>query len=171
MVPDGRERPTSTGDPRRDGDIGLEPRASVPERASPSRKSPDGEAEARTERRVRALENPLDVRPRPDPRFVRLEVRNPAHGTRYDVLLPSFPDREGGFCTCTDFARRGIGTCKHLESAWLWAAEHPEGPGPTPKEASHAADWAEIDRRLRAQGRSRALDPIRYRLAGSALFE
>ncbi|MCI4339848.1 MAG: hypothetical protein L3J73_01075, partial [Thermoplasmata archaeon] len=89
----------------------------MPGPASRSRRPSEGDEEARTQRRVRALESPLDVRPRPDGRFVRLEVRNPVPGTRYDVLLPAFPDRSGGFCTCTDFARRGIGTCKHLEAA------------------------------------------------------
>ena len=29
--------------------------------------------------------------------------------TRYRVFLPGYPDRDGALCTCTDFARRGIG--------------------------------------------------------------
>ena len=102
---------------------------------------------------------------------MRLEVRNPVPGTRYDVLLPEFPLRSGGLCTCTDFARRGIGTCKHLEAAWLWLEAHPEGPPPAPPEGSESATWSEIDQRLRAAARSTKPDPIRYRLAGATLLE
>jgi hypothetical protein len=135
------------------------------------RPPPETQEQARTDRRVRALENPLDVRLRFDPRFVRLEVRNPAHDTRYDVVLPTYPEREGGFCTCTDFARRGIGTCKHLEAAWLWVAEHyPEIP-PLPSEPSRSSEWAAIDQGLKAQARSRAPDPLRFRIGGAALLE
>jgi len=144
----------------------------VPDRTPPPpRRRPGGDEEARAERRVRALENPLDVRPRPDPRFVRLEVRNPVHDTRYDVVLPAYPSRDGGFCTCTDFARRDIGTCKHLEAAWLWAEGHPQEVPAVPEERSHAAEWNDIDRRLKGQQRSRLADPLRYRLAGASLFE
>jgi len=122
------------------------------------------------ERRVRALESPLDVRPRPDDRFVRLEVRNPVHDTRYDVVLPAYPSREGGFCTCTDFARRGIGTCKHLESAWIWVTEHPsEVPFGGPN-AAPLPDWAEIDKALNVQAKSRLPDPVRLRIGGAALL-
>jgi hypothetical protein len=138
---------------------------------TPSRIPPEGEEQARAERRVRALENPLDVRVRPDARFVRLEVRNPVHDTRYDVVLPAYPEREGGFCTCTDFARRGIGTCKHLESAWLWIGQHPEEVPGRATEPTHAADWSEIDRCLKVQSKSRQPDPIRYRIGGAALLE
>ena len=131
--------------------------------------TPEEADRARAERRVRALETPLDVRPRPDPRFVRLEVRNPAHGTRYDVVLPAYPDREGGFCGCSDFGRRGIGTCKHLEAAWIWVTDHPDEvparvPGPDLGEV-----WEEIDRGLKQQARARQPDPVRYRIAGAVL--
>jgi len=143
----------------------------VPDRLRRSARTPPGEEDrARAERRVRAIESPLDVRPRPDPRFVRLEVRNPVHDTRYDVALPAYPEREGGFCSCTDFARRGIGTCKHLEAAWLWVQEHsPEIP-PRAEETPTAADWAAIDRALRLQGKSREADPLRVRIGGAALL-
>ena len=117
------------------------------------------------------METPLDVRPKPDGRFVRLEVRNPVHYTRYDVVLPAYPSREGGFCTCADFARRGIGTCKHLESAWLWAEGHASEVPEVPTEPSHAVEWTAIDRRLHRQAESRAPDPVRIRIGGSALFE
>ncbi|MCI4361112.1 MAG: hypothetical protein L3J91_05360 [Thermoplasmata archaeon] len=144
----------------------------MPERPRPPVPIPQGDRErARDERRVRALENPLDVRARPDERFVRLEVRNPVHGTRYDVVLPAYPGREGGFCTCTDFARRGIGTCKHLESVWLWVGEHADDVVVPPEKPRTPLDWAPIDRALKAQARSQLADPLRYRLAGAALFE
>ena len=143
----------------------MRPRPPAPARAE---KSP---AQARAERRVRALEEPLDVRARPDHRFLRVEVRNPAHGTRYEVVLPAYPDRSAGFCTCTDFARRGIGTCKHLESAYLWAEEHPEtaahrAPGPAMEPT-----WVEIDRRLRSAPKALVPAAQRIRKAGSVLSE
>jgi hypothetical protein len=126
--------------------------------------------ELRAERRTRALETPLDLRLRADPRFVHLEVRNPIRRTHYDVLFPAYPARDGGFCTCTDYARRGVGTCKHLEAAWLWLAEHPPAPTP-PAEPGEPVPglWDEVDRRLRGLGRSRLPEPIRVRWAGAAL--
>lgn len=154
-----------------DGDIGPGHPERVPDRALRSaRPPPEAEEQARTERRVRALENPLDVRIRADPRFVRLEVRNPVHDTRYDVLLPAYPEREGGFCTCTDFARRGVGTCKHLESAWLWVSEHFEEVPKLLPEPTHDPEWAVIDRALKTQAKSREPDPLRFRIGGAALL-
>jgi hypothetical protein len=109
------------------------------------------------------------VIPRPDPRFLRLEVRNPSRGTRYTVVFPTYPDRDGGFCTCTDFARRDLGTCKHLEAAWIWAREHADEAGaPRPPTPANRC-WAEIDRRLRASGRG-ALNPMTLRQPGAALL-
>jgi hypothetical protein len=136
----------------------------------PSRPPPaDGSADPAADRRARALEEPLDVTFRPDPRFLRVEVRNPSRGTRYTVVLPSFPAREGGFCTCTDFARRGLGTCKHLEAAWIWTGEHaPEANSPRPP-APVGRGWAEIDRRTRGTGKG-PLTPITLRLPGAALL-
>ncbi len=135
----------------------------------PPRSAPrEDPAEAATDRRTRALEEPLDVLVRPDPRFLRLEVRNPARGTRYTVVLPAYPSRDGGFCTCTDFARRDLGTCKHLEAAWIWASEHPEeASAPRPRPPPSRA-WPEIDRRLRMAGRG-PLTPTRLRAAGAVL--
>ncbi|HEY6239132.1 MAG TPA: hypothetical protein VIZ68_08115 [Thermoplasmata archaeon] len=128
--------------------------------------------ELRAERRVRALETPLDIRWRPDPRFVRLEVRNPVHRTRYEVLLPAFPEADPGFCTCTDFAKRGIGTCKHLEAVRLWLEDHPGEVSrlALPRGTAGRATWAEIDRRLRPSGRPRALDARRLRYPGAVLL-
>lgn len=120
-------------------------------------------------RRDRALELPLDVRVRPDRRFVRLEVRNPARRTRYDVLFPAYPDRANGFCTCPDFARRGLGTCKHLESGWLWLEEHGAPQGPEGEPPSERSVWEEIDRRARAAPRLDRPWPRRIRYAGTAL--
>lgn len=137
-------------------------------RPAPLRPREDA-VEAAADRRTRALEEPLDVLPRPDPRFLRWEVRNPTRGTRYTVVLPAYPVRDGGFCTCTDFARRDLGTCKHLEAAWIWAREHPEQAN-TPRPTVPAPrTWAEIDRRLRASSRG-PLTPATLRSAGAALL-
>ena len=139
-------------------------------RAGPREPPPD-RAEAVEERRTRALESPLDVRVRPDPRFLWLEVRNPVHQTHYDVLLPAFPGREHGMCTCPDFARRGFGTCKHLEAAWLWLQERPETPSfRAVEEASERAVWEEIDRRLKGAREGGWPSPQSVRYAGEALW-
>lgn len=98
------------------------------------------------ERRTRALAERLDVRLRRGSPYPRAEVRNPAHRTRYEVLFPAFPSRESAFCSCEDFARRGIGTCKHVEAAWLWLSEHPEA-AVAPATAAPPGLWEEIDRR------------------------
>jgi hypothetical protein len=95
------------------------------ERARRPPPSADVIREERRARRTRAVEEPLDVRPRDDLPFPSLEVSNPLHQTRYRVLLPGYPARDGAMCTCTDFARRGIGTCKHLEAGWIWLEANP----------------------------------------------
>jgi hypothetical protein len=139
------------------------------DRPRPSPAPPADPEGARADRRTRALEESLDIRLRPDARFVRLEVRNPVHRTRYDVLLPAYPARDGAFCTCTDFARRGIGTCKHLEAAWIWAGPH--GGEIAEARASTGRDpgWEEVDRRSRALPKLRLPWPLRIRYAGDAL--
>lgn len=121
-------------------------------------------------RRERALETPLDVRWRSDARFVHLDVRNPLHKSHYDVLFPAYPSREFGFCTCTDFAKRDLGTCKHLEAAWLWLKERGVGAEPLPEEPSERPVWEEIDRRLRAAPQLDRPLPLRIRYAGDALL-
>jgi hypothetical protein len=111
-------------------------------------------AEARAERRARSLEEPLDIRLTVRDPYPILEVRNPIHRTAYLVLLPEFPSDALRLCTCTDFARRGLGTCKHVEAAFRWLSFHPnEAPpaGSGPPERS-AVVWPEIDRRLQAAG-------------------
>ena len=121
-------------------------------------------------RRERAIETPLDVRWRDDPRFVHLDVRNPLHKSHYDVLFPAYPSREFGFCTCTDFAKRDLGTCKHLEAAWLWLEERAGTLAPLPEAPSERAVWEEIDRRLRAAPRLDRPLPLRVRYGGDALL-
>jgi hypothetical protein len=124
------------------------------------------------DRRSRALEEPLDVRRRPAP-YPQFEVRNPLHGTSYRVMLPEFPRRASELCTCTDFARRGLGTCKHIEAAYRWASDHATEPASPPSSArpgpSPESVWKEIDRRLAAPGAGPA--PQRLRRPGAALFE
>lgn len=102
------------------------------------------------ERRLRAVAEPLDVEAASLNPYPRLAVRNPVRRTQYLALFPGYPDREPALCTCTDYARRGLGNCKHLEAAWRWLRsasrkeEPAEPPTPTPDEGL----WAEIDRRL-----------------------
>lgn len=126
------------------------------------------------ERRVRAVEEPLDVRLRTAAVYPALEVRNPLHGTVYLVLLPEFPSTEAAFCTCTDFARRGLGTCKHIEAGHRWLRGHPGAtplipPGRLPRYG--AGVWREIDRRLAALPNDAGPESRRYRRPGRALFE
>jgi len=126
-----------------------------------------------SERRSRALEEPLDLRLRQREPFPIVEVRNPLHRTAYLVLRPAFPDRVPALCTCTDFARRGLGTCKHIEAAEPWLKNHPDvkptltpTPGPSP-----ASLWREIDRRLERASTSNRPASLRFREAGDVLFE
>lgn len=52
-------------------------------------------------------------------------------------------------CTCTDFSRSGLGTCKHVEAAFRWIHAHPqEAADPDPGASEPAPDWKEIDRRI-----------------------
>ena len=139
-----------------------------------SRERPPEElADELSERRSRALEEPLDLRLRQREPYPVIEVRNPLHQTAYLVLRPGFPDLTPALCTCTDFARRGLGTCKHIEAANRWLANHPNAaPTPAPKPAPPVSPlWTEIDRRV-----ERSSDParpmsLRVRYAGAALFD
>ncbi len=118
------------------------------------------------------MEEVLDVRlVRTEP-VVELEVRNPQHHTRYRVFLPEAPGRGAALCTCIDFARRGLGTCKHVEAAVAGLDRGALGT-PTGRPGSHvSADerWKEVDRRLAGLGPEvrdiRAVEHV-----GSALFE
>ena len=124
------------------------------------------------ERRSRAVEEPLDVLLLARAPFPLLEVRNPLHRTDYRVMLPDFPERAVALCTCSDFARRGLGTCKHIEAAARWLERHPAalaaGPGPT---ADPETVWAEIDRRTDSPSRTPLPDSLEWRRAGATLYE
>ncbi len=121
------------------------------------------------ERRTRALEEPLDVRLVAREPFLRLEVRNPLHGTAYLVLMPGYPRAGVALCTCTDFARRDLGTCKHVEAATRWLPAHPDARplGGRVEAVDFPAVWAEVDRQvgaLTARSTARAI-----RAAGQVL--
>ncbi len=128
------------------------------------------DVEAAAQRRSRAIESPLDVRWRGDARFVHLVVRNPAHQSHYDVVFPAHPTREHAFCTCADFARRGLGTCKHVEAAWLWLEDRAGDRSERPEPPSQRAVWDEVDRRQRALPRLRLPAPLALRYPGEALL-
>jgi hypothetical protein len=137
-------------------------------RRSATRPTRAEERDAVAERRSRALEEPLAIRAREGAPYPLLEVRNPLHGTAYLVMLPSFPAREAELCTCTDFARRGLGTCKHIEAGYRWRQAHrPEPPAEPPAPAE--SRWKEIDRRVASPGAGP--DSLRLRRAGRVLFE
>jgi len=139
-------------------------------RPTPDRVSPGDAREAVAERRSRSLEEPLDVRRRAEAPYPLLEVRNPLHGTVYVAMLPEFPARTSELCTCVDFARRGLGTCKHLEAAFRWMTDHP-GPSGSPPDVAGVAGrvWREVDRRVGAPRSGPAFRAVRR--AGAALFE
>jgi hypothetical protein len=125
-------------------------------------------------RRLRAREELLDVRVDERPPFPLLEVSNPLRGTHYRVYAPAYPSWEAASCDCTDFARRGLGTCKHLEAARAWAAERPEAlhPTRTARDPEVAAVWKAIDARLGAAGSRRSRPAAqRWREPGAALYE
>jgi hypothetical protein len=126
------------------------------------------------ERKARSIEEPLDVRLRVARPYPLLEVRNPVHGTVYLVMLPEFPGRASALCTCTDFARRGLGTCKHIEAGIRWIEANPDA---TPLMTVEVVGprlvsvWKEVDRRL-ASSTTDPTSPSRaWRRAGSALYE
>lgn len=140
----------------------------------PARPSPGQEAEAVASRRLRAVEEPLDVRLRYREPGLELEVRNPVHRTSYRVFFPAYHSRDAALCTCTDFARRGLGTCKHLEAAWEWLSRLPElpkapsRPGPSvPTEAL----WKAVESRVAELGRSPPKEIRDLERAGRALVE
>jgi hypothetical protein len=143
-------------------------------RPAPRRETPRPSREAIAERRLRSLEESLDVRWAAAAPYPRLEVRNPAHRTHYLVLVPLYPAEEPAFCTCTDFARRGLGTCKHIEAAlrWLRMPERPDPPVVPTGPAQPRRDlWAEIDQRSRELGRGPRDDVRALARPGALLFE
>jgi hypothetical protein len=139
-------------------------------RADPRARS---DPEAVRERRARALEEPLDTHLRSRTPFDLLEVRNPIHRTVYLVMLPEFPSRTSALCTCTDFARRGLGTCKHIEAAARWLAEHPDATPLAPPNAGAVKTgrlWRKIDAAIASATREPSTDARRLRRAGAALL-
>ncbi|HZY91572.1 MAG TPA: hypothetical protein VFG07_02175 [Thermoplasmata archaeon] len=131
----------------------------------------EGPADETGARRRRAVEEPLDYVAQETSPIVVLRVRNPLHGTQYQIYLPAYPSRDWALCTCPDFARRGLGTCKHLEGTGRWIAEHPVlEPRPRPPSPDVGARWAEIDRR-RAVLNAATADGPALRSIGAALFD
>jgi hypothetical protein len=135
--------------------------------------TPAEDRAAVADRRTRALEEPLDVRLRTRDPYPILEVRNPLHGTLYLVLLPEHPERTSSLCTCTDFARRGLGTCKHLEAGVRWLRAHEDTtPLQSVRSGPRSAPvWKEIDRRLASAPGTAGPESLRIRRPGAALFE
>ncbi len=132
----------------------------------------DEEAEARASRRVRAAEEPLDVRVRSTEPYVELEVRNPLHQTSYRVFFPTYPSRDAALCTCADFARRGLGTCKHLEAADAWLGRHPTlEPAPRSGGPDATAVWREVDHRSAGRARDGPRDIRELEAVGRALID
>jgi len=142
----------------------------------PRDRAPAGAADdpvaARAARKIRSLEEPLDVRLVAVEPYYLLEVRNPTHRTAYLVLLPEHPRPGVSLCTCTDFARRGLGTCKHIESALHWLAGHPDAtPPPRSSPAPRLPDpWIEIERRVEDVGTDRRLTRRSLARPGEALL-
>jgi hypothetical protein len=139
-------------------------RASAPHAPGPS---PEELSRAR---RTRALEEPLDVRPRIGSFYAEFEVRNPRHATRYAVFLPEFPGKSGALCNCTDFGRRGLGTCKHIESVLLWMSENSGSGHPQPAPFDGRASWAHIDAAIERLVGDALVDPLSVRTPGFALI-
>ncbi len=125
------------------------------------------------ERRFRALAEPLDVRWVSAEPYPAVEVRNPVRRTAYLTLWPGYPERDPALCTCTDFARRGLGDCKHLEAAWRWLGRPSPPPeaGRGPEREDIARVWEEIDRRLGTLPPASERDIRRVSEPGRALFE
>jgi hypothetical protein len=120
------------------------------------------------------MEEPLDVRLRTANPYPLLEVRNPMHGTEYLVMLPEYPARSSALCTCTDFAKRGLGTCKHIEAGICWLGEHPDARPARPfgrESVPTARLWKRLDQRLNAVAPDRMPPGRRWRRAGAVLFE
>jgi hypothetical protein len=142
---------------------------------APRPRTPDAEdlADELSERRSRALEEPLDLRLVQREPYPLVEVRNPLHRTAYLVMRPTYPERVPALCTCADFARRGLGTCKHIEAADRWLANQPDAAAPalTKPPVPPSAVWNEIDRRLERGARGPRPASLRVREAGAALFE
>jgi len=89
-------------------------------------------------------------------------------------MLPEFPSGSSALCTCTDFARRGLGSCKHIVAADRWFRANPEAPAggkeiESPRRLSEV--WREIDRRLADLDSARRADVRKITRPGAALYE
>lgn len=103
-----------------------------------------------------------------------LAVRNPIHGTGYLVLLPAFPSPDYALCTCADFARRGLGTCKHIEAGYRWLTQHPDARPLLPPARSFARKsgvWRQVDHALASRTTDFGPESLTWRRAGRLLFE
>ncbi|MHB1931690.1 MAG: hypothetical protein ACYCPV_01695 [Thermoplasmata archaeon] len=89
--------------------------------------SATSDSEARAERRSRSIEEPMAVALLSREPYPSLEVRNPLHRTIYRVYFPEGSAQGLGLCTCPDFSRRDLGTCKHIEAAGRHLRMHPQG--------------------------------------------
>ncbi len=132
--------------------------------------------EALDERRRRSVEEPLDVRLRVGETYPILSVRNPLHGTEYLVLWPTYPSPEVTLCTCTDYARRGLGRCKHIEAALRWMESHPGerlvGPRGTRWTARPGPGlWKRVDRAIKDRAKDPSPASLAVRKPGRLLFE
>jgi hypothetical protein len=134
--------------------------------------SAEARSSATAARRARAHEGLFDIRPVPGVPYLALEVANPIRGSRYQVHLPAYPDPEPAICECTDFARRGLGTCKHLEAVRLWLQENPgAGPGETLSPWPRTpAFWRELDALELSRRRDPAPASIAWRRPGALLY-
>ncbi len=94
-------------------------------------------------------------------------------GTVYSVLVPEYPSRESAMCSCPDFGRRGLGTCKHVEASLLWLEEHRAEAAPDPAAldpASVEECWKEIDRQIDRVNSDAHPSPLTVRVPGSILY-
>lgn len=123
----------------------------------------------RYDRFSRSVTEHLRVRPVPGYPFWVLTVRNPVHHTQYQVTLAEYPQEESQFCSCVDFARKAIGTCKHIEAARAWLGGQPELRLAAVPPRGAPALWKAIDRSVRTSGPGP--DAVRLRTAGRLLFE
>ncbi|MFZ1022966.1 MAG: hypothetical protein WAN87_02375 [Thermoplasmata archaeon] len=141
--------------------------------APPKARSASDESAASRERQLRALVEPFDVHRRPRTFYPILEVRNPIHRTVYTVLFPEFPSRARAMCSCPDFGRRGLGTCKHIEASLLWLEDHPSEAAPDPRAGDRSRVeecWKEVDRRIGRWSSGVPLTPLGIRAPGSVLY-
>ncbi len=119
---------------------------------------------------ARAVTERLRVRPVPGQPFWVLAVRNTVHHTHYQVFLPEYPSGEARFCSCVDFSRKGIGTCKHVEAATAWLESHPDVTRPAASRQGVASVWRAIDTGPEGAGAAHRRNRFAY-APGRVLFE